>query len=319
MSRAIPASTRTSRVAVSIGPMQMPATLHHKTTAARGIKGGAALMAGAGHYAASGKGCQGLIAGMITQCYAKREQDYKGEHKSHLLLSASQDTSVGGYLIMWMDRDANATRCTCYPKYDTVAVPVRNHSPFTYEDMLAHARKEFDGVLWCYQWKTLAMLMAPFLIIAGIALLYYFTQLRSGLPVVNESQAVRQSRRLAFGGNAPVIMSGVVVPEGLTARDTRTDEDTPLWILLMPLMGYIVMMTVVMLILMLPFCCTNCCFFTPLRAAVNRVRSQPFWAQRKVKIYLTDPAKSCCGPDVMRHCIVFQYGRNGQKMGPTLK
>merc|ERR1712000_497913 len=137
----------------------MPATMHHKTTNKRGVAGGAAAGAVARGVLARKSVTDIAMNALIQGAMAKWETDYMQEHKSKLTYKASENDSIGGYLMLWQDRDANAFRCftcACFnPKYDAVAVPVRNHSPFTYEELKAQARRQIDKNVCSYYWRLL--------------------------------------------------------------------------------------------------------------------------------------------------------------------
>merc|ERR1712096_241391 len=76
----------------------------------------------------------------------------------------------------------------------------------------------------------------------------------------------------------------------------------------------------IIVMLFLPFllvifaCQTGCLFYNPLKRLIAQLNQAKFWAMRGVNIFLTRPAEwcTCCCGVTMQHCVVFQYGLNGQ-------
>lgn len=159
-------------------PLKMPATMHHKTTAKRGMVGAAAVKAGVMNYAKNGDVGEAAMSAAITAWLAKDERDYVLKQKSRLEFKASQNEKIGGYLMLWLDRDSEALRCTCCPKYDAVAIPIRNHSPFSYGEMKTRARKAITPNLWCY-WLKLFFLIIFFWVGFAVLCVYVMVHLRS--------------------------------------------------------------------------------------------------------------------------------------------
>jgi len=232
MSTAIPRKqTYNARPACEMVAIQMngvPATMHHKTTAKRGVRHAAAIR---GFLQGGGNVFQRASRAAQEEMHAQLEYAYMKDQKHQLFHKAAADPSIGGYVMLWEDRDAEASRfCKCTPKYDVVAVPIRCHSPFTYDDLLIHARKDLDDNLCNYILKVLVCILFSILIV----------------PLI-----------IAFQ--------------------------------------------------------TNCLFFKPLRNLIASLNRAAFWARRQVRIFLTPPATwlGCCY-DKKRHCVVLQYGLNGQ-------
>merc|ERR1711964_549266 len=117
------------------------------------------------------------------------------------------------------------------PKYDVMALPIRNHSPFTYEDLKLHARGELDANLCCYTWKMVVCLLFSFLLLPFILLFQ-----------------------------------------------------------------------------------TGCMFFAPLKRIISQLNEATFWTKRGVMIFLTQPGQCCGCFRKTHHCVVVQYGLNGQRM-----
>lgn len=59
---------------------------------------------------------------------------------------------------------------------------------------------------------------------------------------------------------------------------------------------------------------TGCLFYDPLKRLIAQLNQAKFWAMRGVRIFLTRPAEwcTCCCGTTMQHCVVFEYGLNGQ-------
>jgi len=277
-------------------PMGMPATMHHKTTNKRGVVGGAAagaVAAGLLHRQSLGNIAMGAL---IEGAEAQRERNYMLQHKSNLLNKASQDRHIGGYLMLWQDRDANAWRWTCSPKYDAVAVPVRNHSPFTYEELIAHARRQIDGNLTCYYYKVV-ICVVMLCVLSSVACC--LTGWLASKPNVH--------RRLAADVSEPHLIEGVSF-SSLPEHERTQPSGTTIAL-------YACIGTAILLCLLWGMWAgANCLFYSPLRRIIANLNDKPFWKQRGVTISLTRPGRDCCCLTTTRHCVVFQYGRNGQHM-----
>jgi len=309
--------------------------MHHKTTNKRGMVGGAAMAAVAGGLM-DNRRSMGSVAvdGMMEAMAAADERDYMQQQKSQLMFQASMNNNIGGYLMMWQDRDANAWRCTCCPKYDAVAVPVKNHSPFTYEEFKAYARSQIDGNFCCYTWKAIVIPHIVMLIGALIAAWFVFGSQDSGsesmqslseapgsapkvghIPFPEEKRkytfetVYHNRRRLGLGK----LLFKAGVNRMLKDKSETTESELELTDEQTIFFSVVFVVYLVVLICMLT-CCTNCLFYNPLRNIIANLNNNPFWRQRGVVISLTEPGRDCCCQSKMKHCIVFQYGRNGQRL-----
>jgi len=187
MSYAIPTGAGpTGNVAIQMSGV--PATMHHKTTRKRGVRHAAAAK---GFLLGGGNLGDRAMRAAQEEIHAQMEYAYMKDRRHELFTQAAQDPSIGGYVILWEDRDAEATRFTCKPKYDVVALPIRCHSPFTYEDLVMHARKELDDNLCSYTMKMLFCILFFWLIIPFFLLFQtnclFFNPLRKILARLNHS------------------------------------------------------------------------------------------------------------------------------------
>jgi len=263
----------------------MPATMHHKCAPDRSPQQGAAVMAGVA-VALSGRASMGAAAltGIATEIQTRREREYMLKVRSQLQNKASQNDNIGGFIMLWQDQNANACRCMCVDKYDAVALPIRNHSPFTYPEMKLRARRQMDSHFCCYNVKQAVLRMLVSCIMGAGLYMWLMTM----------ADDVAQNK----------------------LGDSTQSEDH------MPLADYILMVYLATIfcwgfLMGVMGCMTvNCMLYSPLRRMVHRLNNSAFWKQRGVKFSLTNPGKWCCGrcQSDRKHCIVVQYGLNGRAM-----
>jgi len=311
-------------------PMGMPATMHH-TVAADVIQ---------------------------RQSLSDIAATYMQQHKSELLQKASENDSIGGYLMLrtvktvsWECKDLLCVQfdilrgCVVMPcdprctRYDAVAVPVRNHSPFTYIELEVHARMDINENLSGYFWKSLIYIIVLFgglLYVSGVlasrlTVLASIQFLNDG--VVDEAlirfNETRIQRRLVENTPEPI---SVDVPISSPSEDERRHSELalpsanegilglymhpqkPLWDLLFDNPVRILRILAWITLILLVFWGTTCLFYIPLQGIVNNLNTKPFWKERGVTISLTRPGRTCCIQDLRKHCVIFQYGLNGKAM-----
>merc|ERR1711964_121554 len=171
--------------------------------------------------------------------------------------------------------------------------PIRCHSPFTYDDMKMHARRELDKNLCSYACKLILLLFC--VIIPSVLVIVCLKPRRYGSLNNHVRDGLNSSsENSGFDSNA----------RGHGSSDSyRTIR--------------IIVMLFLPFLLVIFACQTGCLFYSPLKRLIAQLNQAKFWAMRGVKIFLTRPAEwctCCCGGCYApkQHCVVFQYGLNGQ-------